>query len=80
MSILDDVATRPPSGDAPAPNPYGDGWASERIARLVEGRLGLAPLPPPSGFDTVWPTHAADVHEGNTTGIRPPHFRLPSAT
>ena len=34
--VLGDRATPPPSGHGFTQNPYGDGWASERIARLVE--------------------------------------------
>jgi UDP-N-acetylglucosamine 2-epimerase (non-hydrolysing) len=29
-----------------APNPYGDGWASERIARVLAERFGIATNPP----------------------------------
>ncbi len=35
-------------------NPYGDGWASERIARVVLERFGMEPGPAPSGFPSVW--------------------------
>lgn len=40
---------------ATAANPYGDGFAAERIARVVAARLGLAPPPPPPGFRPTWP-------------------------
>jgi UDP-N-acetylglucosamine 2-epimerase (non-hydrolysing) len=36
-------------------NPYGDGWASERIARALLARFGLDAPPSPSGFDPAWP-------------------------
>ncbi len=73
--ILEDVADRPPQYVDPRPNPYGDGWASERIARLVERRLGLMPIPPPLGFDPLWPV--SDIRDRNTKGVRPHHVRLP---
>ena len=31
-------------------NPYGDGWASERIARVLALRFGLDPGPRPRGL------------------------------
>jgi UDP-N-acetylglucosamine 2-epimerase (non-hydrolysing) len=40
---------------ARAVNPYGDGWAAERIARVVADRLGFDPGPPPSGMVPGWP-------------------------
>ncbi len=40
----------PPARPAPAANPFGDGWASERIARVLAGRFGLDAGPPPDGF------------------------------
>lgn len=76
--ILEDAGPRPPWNLPPASNPYGDGWASERIARLVEGRLGLVPLPPPPGFDPDWPV--ADHVGSGKRGVRVPHFRVPVVT
>lgn len=35
-------------------NPYGDGWASERIARIILTRFGLDPGLPPQGFRLSW--------------------------
>jgi UDP-N-acetylglucosamine 2-epimerase (non-hydrolysing) len=40
------------------PNPYGDGWASERIARVVSSRFGIDPGPPPPHFPPAWPPSA----------------------
>jgi UDP-N-acetylglucosamine 2-epimerase (non-hydrolysing) len=36
-------------------NPYGDGWASERIARILADRFGTDPGPVPVGFNLCWP-------------------------
>ncbi len=36
-------------------NPYGDGRASERIARALLARLGLGVPPCPPGFSPTWP-------------------------
>ncbi|WP_435010660.1 non-hydrolyzing UDP-N-acetylglucosamine 2-epimerase [Tundrisphaera lichenicola] len=36
-------------------NPYGDGWAAERIVRIIQGRFGIAPSPEPPGFSAEWP-------------------------
>ncbi len=35
-------------------NPYGDGWAAERIGRVVLRRLGLDAGPMPAGVDESW--------------------------
>jgi UDP-N-acetylglucosamine 2-epimerase (non-hydrolysing) len=35
-------------------NPYGDGWAAERIGRVVLRRLGLDSGPMPAGVDESW--------------------------
>ncbi len=35
-------------------NPYGDGWAAERIGRVVLRRLGLDAGPLPAGVDEAW--------------------------
>ena len=40
---------------ATAANPYGDGFAAERIARVVAARFGLEPPAPPPGFRPDWP-------------------------
>ena len=40
---------------AKAANPYGDGFAAERIMRVVAHFLGLDPPPPPSDFEPLWP-------------------------
>ncbi len=36
-------------------NPYGDGWAAERIARVILGRFGLEIADDPAGFSPIWP-------------------------
>lgn len=36
------------------PNPHGDGWASERIARVLAERFGLDPGPWPPGVAREW--------------------------
>ena len=36
-------------------NPYGDGWATERIARVLLRRFGLPEPPLPDGFRPEWP-------------------------
>ena len=38
-----------------ATNPYGDGFAAERIVRVIAARFGLAPPTPPPGFMAEWP-------------------------
>jgi UDP-N-acetylglucosamine 2-epimerase (non-hydrolysing) len=38
-----------------AVNPYGDGWAAERIVRALADRFGLDPGPMPAGFAPAWP-------------------------
>lgn len=38
-----------------AANPYGDGWASERIVRLLCDRFGIDPGPLPDGYSSDWP-------------------------
>ena len=43
---------------ATAVNPYGDGFAAERIVRIVAARFGLIPPPPPPGFAAEWPRPA----------------------
>lgn len=35
-------------------NPYGDGYAAERIARILSSRFGVDPGPIPAGFSTTW--------------------------
>lgn len=77
-TILKDQGPRSHSSPNPAPNPYGDGWASERIARHVERRLGLASLPLPRGFSPDWPV--ADIRGGGKPSLQPLHFSLPSVT
>ena len=39
---------------AVAPNPFGDGWASERIARILAERFGIDAGPLPSRFSMTW--------------------------
>jgi UDP-N-acetylglucosamine 2-epimerase (non-hydrolysing) len=39
--------------------PYGDGWASERITRIVSARFGIDPGPPPPHFHPRWPLPAS---------------------
>jgi UDP-N-acetylglucosamine 2-epimerase (non-hydrolysing) len=36
-------------------NPYGDGWAAERIAQVISVDLGLAVPAAPTGFSERWP-------------------------
>ena len=36
-------------------NPYGDGWAAERIVRVLAVRFGMDPSPMPNGMSRVWP-------------------------
>jgi len=36
-------------------NPYGDGWAAERIVRILQAHFGIEPPPPPPGFSPGWP-------------------------
>ena len=76
--ILEDVATRAPSGDDPRPEPLRGrlGLGADRQAR--GGTTRPRPLASPVGVRSGLAEHVADVYEGNTTGIRPPHFRLPS--
>ncbi len=38
-----------------AVNPYGDGFASERIIRVIANHFGLDAPPPPPGFNPDWP-------------------------
>ena len=38
-------------------NPYGDGWAAERIGRVVLRHLGLDAAPLPDGIDESWSPH-----------------------
>ncbi len=45
-------------GNAPGRNPYGDGWAAERIVRIVSARFGIDPGPPPRRFRAAWPPPA----------------------
>ena len=37
-------------------NPYGDGWAAERIVRVLLDRFGLEAPPYPPGFSPLWPS------------------------
>jgi len=43
-----------------AVNPYGDGFAAERIVRVIAARCGLTSPPPPDGFDPEWPRPAVE--------------------
>jgi UDP-N-acetylglucosamine 2-epimerase (non-hydrolysing) len=36
-------------------NPFGDGWAAERIVRILLARFGLDSPPCPAGFSNQWP-------------------------
>jgi UDP-N-acetylglucosamine 2-epimerase (non-hydrolysing) len=47
-------------------NPYGDGWASERIARILSARFGIDPGPTPPHFPPTWPPDAG--HESRRDG------------
>jgi UDP-N-acetylglucosamine 2-epimerase (non-hydrolysing) len=57
-------------------NPYGDGWASERIVRILSTRFGIDPGPPPAGFTLRWspPTGPERVRDGI---VRHARHRLP---
>jgi UDP-N-acetylglucosamine 2-epimerase (non-hydrolysing) len=46
-------------------NPYGDGWASERIARILSARFGIDPGPPPPQFPARWPPPAGKAGRRN---------------
>jgi UDP-N-acetylglucosamine 2-epimerase (non-hydrolysing) len=54
VAALDEPAGR----DGPRANPYGDGWASERIARILSARFGIDPGPPPPRVAPTWPPDA----------------------
>ena len=41
-------------------NPYGDGWAAERIVRVLLDRFGLDSPPFPPGFSPDWPAGRPD--------------------
>jgi UDP-N-acetylglucosamine 2-epimerase (non-hydrolysing) len=47
-------------------NPYGDGWAAERIARVVLRRLGLDAGPMPTGVDESWSSAPRTTVAGST--------------
>jgi UDP-N-acetylglucosamine 2-epimerase (non-hydrolysing) len=51
-SILADA--REPRRAADPRNPFGDGWAAERIARVLADRFGIAPGPWPAGVAADW--------------------------
>jgi UDP-N-acetylglucosamine 2-epimerase (non-hydrolysing) len=36
-------------------NPYGDGWAAERIVRILQTRFGIPSSAAPPGFSDQWP-------------------------
>jgi UDP-N-acetylglucosamine 2-epimerase (non-hydrolysing) len=58
VSAVEEALANPrPAGVSPI-NPYGDGWASERIARVVLERFGIDPGPAPEGFSPSWPPAA----------------------
>ena len=50
-----------PGGVGTSGNPYGDGWASERIARILSVRFGIDPGPPPAQFPRRWPPPAGNA-------------------
>jgi len=53
--LLAGVGQKPQSRWVTA-NPYGDGWASERIARVVLARFGFEAGAVPAGFPAAWPS------------------------
>ncbi len=56
-----EALTRDPAHDrrsATIVNPYGDGWAAERIVRVLLNHFGLPDPPDPPGFDPTWPDRA----------------------
>ncbi len=69
IAAVDDLWERPEEtsariGPGRFANPYGDGWASERIARSVLNLLGIEPESAPTGFHATW-----DERRGETSGI-----------
>lgn len=53
VSAVEEVWERPEAFTRAA-DLAGDGWASERIARVLAGRFGLDAGPPPPGFVASW--------------------------
>jgi UDP-N-acetylglucosamine 2-epimerase (non-hydrolysing) len=43
-------------------NPYGDGWAADRIARVIHRYLGLTPAALPEGVAEVWNSSVCDTY------------------
>jgi UDP-N-acetylglucosamine 2-epimerase (non-hydrolysing) len=64
------IAGSPRSPDAAGPhaNPYGDGWASERIARIVSARFGIDAGAAPPHFSRRWPAPASAGRAGTRGG------------
>jgi UDP-N-acetylglucosamine 2-epimerase (non-hydrolysing) len=56
VAAVDALLSAPPGSDRSAQpaNPYGDGWASERIVRVLAERFGIAPAPWPNGVPVDW--------------------------
>jgi UDP-N-acetylglucosamine 2-epimerase (non-hydrolysing) len=50
-------------------NPYGDGWAAERIARVILRRLGLDAGPMPVGVDECWSSALRATVAGSTPSV-----------
>jgi UDP-N-acetylglucosamine 2-epimerase (non-hydrolysing) len=63
VRAVDDLIDHPEeyARSAEAANPFGDGWASERIARVVATRLGLDPGPWPADMPRQWPPMASSL-------------------
>ena len=57
--------------NVPAQNPYGDGWASERIARVLAARFGIDPGAEPEGYAPQWPPDTAEDAVPTTGGAAP---------
>ncbi|MBX6312134.1 MAG: UDP-N-acetylglucosamine 2-epimerase (non-hydrolyzing) [Isosphaeraceae bacterium] len=57
VAAVEELCERPESYArfTQAVSPYGDGWASERIARILADRFGLDPGPLPVGMSPTWP-------------------------
>ncbi|MDR3633146.1 MAG: UDP-N-acetylglucosamine 2-epimerase (non-hydrolyzing) [Isosphaeraceae bacterium] len=54
VAAVEELLARPERAGR-ALNPYGDGWASERIVRVLCSRFGIDPGPEPSGYSARWP-------------------------
>jgi UDP-N-acetylglucosamine 2-epimerase (non-hydrolysing) len=62
VETVESLATQPDlyRKFATVANPYGDGWAAERIVRVILDRFGLGAPPCPPGFSAKWPAGLTD--------------------